>query len=159
MPAPRPCAAAGAVAPPLLVAVLAAATVALAPATASAQRWREIGKTSTGNTVYIDPASVTRRDSIVTATVRVVYAKPTDTPKGPITGSRSVAMFNCARQTVAVRENIIWHDERRGTIYEKRTPRQPGFGPVFSSNFSGVALAHLCTPPAAAAPAAPTRRP
>ena len=115
---------------------------------AQAQRWREVGKTTTGNAVFIDPASVSKRDSIITATVRVVYAKPVDTPKGPITGSRSVAMFNCARRTIAVKENIIWHDERAGRIYEKRTPRQPGFGPVFSSNFSGVALAHLCTPTA-----------
>lgn len=122
--------------------------LSLVPVTAAAQRWQEIGKTSTGNTVYVDPASVVRRDSIITATVRVVYAKPAETPKGPITGSRAVAMFNCLRRTVAVKENIIWHDERRGTIYEKRTPRQPGFGPVFSSNFSGVALAHLCAPPA-----------
>lgn len=124
----------------------ACALLLLVALPAQAQRWREVGKTSTGNAVFIDPSSVSTRDSIITATVRVVYAKPVDTPKGPITGSRSVAMFNCARKTIAVRENIIWHDERAGRIYEKRTPRQPGFGPVFSSNFSGVALAHLCAP-------------
>lgn len=118
------------------------------PAAAQSQRWKEIGKTSTGNLVYVDPASVTKKDSIVTATVRVVYAKPTETPKGPINGSRATAMFNCARRTVAVKETIIWHDERKGTIYEKRTPAQPGFGPVFKSNFSGVAMEYLCAPPA-----------
>jgi hypothetical protein len=125
----------------------ACALVLLLALPAQAQRWREIGKTSTGNAVFIDPASVSKRDSIITATVRVVYSKAVDTPKGPITGSRAVAMFNCARKTIAVKENIIWHDERAGRIYEKRTPRQPGFGPVFASNFSGVALAHLCAPP------------
>ncbi len=125
----------------------ACALLLLVTLPAQAQRWREIGKTSTGNAVFIDPSSVSKRDSIITATVRVVYAKPVDTPKGPITGSRSVAMFNCARKTIAVKENIIWHDERAGRIYEKRTPRQPGFGRVFSSNCSGVALAHLCAPP------------
>lgn len=122
--------------------------VALLPSGAQAQRWKEIGKTSTGNAVYVDPASVVKRDSIVTATVRVVYAKPTETPKGPINGSRATAMFNCLRKTVAVKETIIWHDERKGTIYEKRTPSKPGFGPVFKSNFSGVALEYLCAPPA-----------
>lgn len=121
--------------------------LALLPAAAQSQRWKEIGKTSTGNLVYVDPASVMKKDSIITATVRVVYAKPTETPKGPINGSRATAMFNCARRTVAVKETIIWHDEKRGTIYEKRTPAQPGFGPVFKSNFSGVAMEYLCALP------------
>jgi hypothetical protein len=119
----------------------------LPPATAQAQRWKEIGKTSTGNVVYVDPSSVVKRDSIITATVRVVFTKPTDTPKGPINGSRAIAMFNCARKTVAVKETIIWHDEKKGTIYEKRTPARPGYGPVFKSNFSGVAMEYLCAPP------------
>ena len=52
----------------------------------SASRWKEIGKTSTGNTVYVDPRSVSKKDSIITATVRVVFAKPSETPQGPITG-------------------------------------------------------------------------
>lgn len=135
-----------AVARSLAAGATVAVLVALVPSAVRAQRWQEIGKTSTGNTVYVNPASVVKRDSIVTATVRVVFAKPTPTPKGPITGSRSVAMFNCVRRTVAVKENIIWHDERKGTIYEKRTPAKPGFGPVFNSTFSGVAMNHLCGP-------------
>ncbi len=122
----------------LLVAAL------LLPQAAAAQKWQPIGSTSTGNAVFVDPASIVRRDTLVTATVRVVFAKPTDTPKGPITGSRAKATFNCPRKTVAVTETILWHDERKGTIYEKRVPKQPGYGPVFTSNFSGVALAHLC---------------
>ena len=109
-----------------------------------ASRWKEIGRTSTGNTVYVDPRSISKKDSIITATVRVVFAKPSETPQGPITGSRAVAMFNCARGTVAVKENIIWHDERKGKIYVKNVPKIPGFGPVFTSNFSGVALTYLC---------------
>lgn len=145
----------------LVAALLGALTVL--PSTARAQRWREIGKTVTGNTVYIDPASVSKKDSIITATVRVVFKEPTPTPKGPITGSRAVAMFICSSRKVAVKENIIWHDERRGLIYEKRTPRQPGFGPVFTSNFSGVALEYLCAspsnPPAPATNAPTTKAP
>lgn len=127
--------------------LLLLALLVLVPAVAEAQRWKEIGKTSTGNPVFVDPASISKKDSIITATLRVVYLKPTETPKGPITGSRATAMFNCARKTVAVKETIIWHDEKKGTIYEKRNPKIPGFGPVFTSNFSGVALTYLCTPP------------
>jgi hypothetical protein len=83
---------------------------------------------------------------IVTATVRVVYTEAVSTPQGPITGSRAVAMFNCATKTVAVKENIIWHDEKKGTIYRKSAPKQPGFGPALKSTFAHVALEHLCAP-------------
>lgn len=138
-----------------LLALAVPLAAALTPHSAQAQRWKPIGQTVTGSSVFIDPSSISKKDSIITATVRVVFKEPTPTPKGPITGSRAIAMFNCARKTVAVKENIIWHDERKGTIYEKRTPRQPGFGPVFTSNFSGVALAYLCAPPAPAAPPTP----
>ena len=110
-------------------------------------RWRQIGTTVTGNPVYLDPKSVTTANGIVTATIRTTYTKAVATPKGPITASRAIAMFDCAKKQVAVKESVIWHDERKGTIYEKRAPTQPGFGPAFTSNFSGVALAHLCQAP------------
>ena len=55
-------------------------------------------------------------------------------------------MFDPAKQTVAVKENIIWHDERKGTIYRKSVPAQPGFGPALRSTFAWVALEHLCAP-------------
>ncbi len=116
-----------------------------APVTAQAQRWQEIGKTSTGNSVYLNPRSVSKApDGIITATVRVVYATPVATPQGPITGSRSIAMFDCTAKKVAVKENIIWHDEARGTMYRKSNPAQPGFGPALTSTFAHVAMEHLC---------------
>lgn len=127
-----------------LTLALASISIAGALSAQPSKRWQEIGETSTGNKVYVDPRSISTQDSIITATVRVVYAKPSDTPKGPITGSRAVAMFNCASKKVAVKETIIWHDEAKGTMYEKRTPKIPGYGPVFTSNFSGVALKYLC---------------
>ena len=110
-------------------------------------RWRQIGTTVTGNPVYLDPKSVKTANGIITASIRTTYAKPVATPKGPITASRAIAMFDCAKKQVAVKESVIWHDERKGIIYEKRAPTQPGFGPAFTSNFSGVALAHLCQAP------------
>lgn len=139
-------------------AVAALALLAGLPASAAAQRWREIGTTNDGNKVYVNPASVVKTDSLVRAVVRVVYTTPKPTPKGPINGSRADATFNCLRRTVAVKETIIWHDEAKGTIYEKRTPRLPGYGPIFNSNFSGVAWRHLCEPPAAAPATAPRAR-
>lgn len=131
--------------PLLIPLVLAAAALGAAGgAPQGAVRWQEIGRTSTGNAVFIDPKSVRTTDSIITATVRVVYTEPVKTPQGPITGSRSVAMFNCATKTVAVKENIIWHDERKGTVYRKSAPAKPGFGPALKSTFAHVALEHLC---------------
>lgn len=134
---------------PLFLLALTLATATPLVAQPSSGRWRQIGTTVTGNPVYLDPKSVTKANGIVTATIRTTYAKPVETPKGPITASRAIAMFDCAKKQVAVKESIIWHDERKGTIYEKRAPTQPGFGPAFTSNFSGVALAYLCQAPPA----------
>jgi hypothetical protein len=118
------------------------------PLVTGAQQWQDIGKTSTGNAVFLDPRSVSRDSAgIITATVRVTYAEPVSTPQGPITGSRAVAMFNCATKQVAVKESIIWHDERAGTIYRRSAPRLPGFGPALTSTFAFVALEHLCATP------------
>jgi hypothetical protein len=125
--------------------LIAAVLLAVVPAAAQAQRWQDIGKTSTGNTVFVDPRSVSKAaDGIITATVRVVYTTAVDTPQGPITGSRSIAMFDCAAKKVAVKENIIWHDEARRTMYRKSNPAQPGFGPALTSTFAHVAMEHLC---------------
>ncbi len=125
--------------------LLSAFLLALVPASAQAQRWQEIGKTSTGNSVFLDPRSVSKApDGIITATVRVVYTTAVDTPQGPITGSRSIAMFDCTAKKVAVKENIIWHDEARGTMYRKSNPARPGFGPALTSTFAHVAMEHLC---------------
>lgn len=132
----------------LRLTIVSALILAVAPITAQAQRWQDIGKTSTGNTVYVDPRSVSKAaDGIITATVRVVYTTPVDTPQGPITGSRSIAMFDCAAKKVAVKENIIWHNEARGTMYRKSNPAQPGFGPALTSTFAHVAMEHLCAAP------------
>lgn len=119
----------------------------VAPQLLTAQRapqWKAIGTTSTGNAVFVDARSITTKDGIITATVRVVYTEPVSTPQGPITGSRSVSMFDCAKRTVAVKENIIWHDEKKGTAYRRSAPKEPGFGPALTSTFAHVALEHLC---------------
>ena len=109
-------------------------------------RWQDIGKTSTGNPVYIDARSVKDSAGMKVAVVRTVYTEPVSTPQGPITGSRARAMFDCANQRVAVLENIIYHDERANRVYRRSAPRQPGFGPALQSTFAHVALQHLCTP-------------
>ncbi|HEY3287387.1 MAG TPA: surface-adhesin E family protein [Gemmatimonadaceae bacterium] len=117
----------------------------LAAAVLPQSKWQEIGKTSTGNSVYLDGKSVRKApDGIVTARVRVTYAPPLDTPKGKITSSRVLAMFDCAKGLVATRESVLYLNEAKGVEYSRRTIGKPGFGPALSSTFADVALKHLC---------------
>lgn len=125
--------------------ILSLLLVAVTLLPAQQGRWKNIGTTSTGNPVQIDPRSVrTAKDGIITATFRVPYAKPFDHPKGKVTVTRAVAMFNCAKRTVAVKSSTMYLDERADRIAERSAPKIPGFGPTFSSTFSGVAMDYLC---------------
>lgn len=124
-----------------LLPFLAVAAVAAAQ---GSPRWQDIGKTSSGNTVYVDTRSVKDSLGMKVAVVRTVYAEAVSTPQGPITGSRARAMFDCANQKVAVLENIIFHDERTNRVYRRSAPRIPGFGPALQSTFAHVAMQHLC---------------
>ena len=117
----------------------------LAAAVLPQTKWREIGRTSTGNSVFLDGKSVRKApDGIITASIRVTYAPPLDTPNGKITSSRVVAMFDCGRQLVATKQSVMYLNEAKGLEYRRRTIAKPGFGPVFSSTFADVALKHLC---------------
>ena len=131
------------VAQALLIAALAGGTPA-SPNAAQA-KWQEIGKTSVGNPVFLDPKSVKKgADGIITATVRVTFVKPANTPKGPITSSRTVAMFDCAKKLVAVKENTYYHDEKANRIYQHSAPGKPGFGTAIKGTLPDVAMAYLC---------------
>jgi hypothetical protein len=108
-------------------------------------KWQEIGKTSTGNSVFLDPSSVRKApDGIITASLRVTYTPPLETPQGKVTSSRVVAMFDCQGRKVATKQNVMFFDERKGTEYRRRDIAKPGFGPALSSSFADVALKHLC---------------
>ena len=119
--------------------------LALALLLAVQTKWKEIGKTNVGNPVYVDPKTVKKApDGIITATVRTTFTKPVATPKGPIGASRTIAMFDCAKQVVAVKENIYYHDEKAGTIYNRSAPGKPGFGTVIKGSMPDVVMAYLC---------------
>ena len=108
-------------------------------------KWQEIGKTSVGNPVYVDPKSVKKgADGIVTATVRETFVKPASTPQGPITASRTVAMFDCGKKVVAVKENTYYHDEKSNSVYQHTAAKTPGYGPAIKGTLPDVAMAYLC---------------
>jgi hypothetical protein len=108
-------------------------------------KWKEIGKTMVGNPVFLDPKSVKKgADGIITARLRVPFVKPVTTPKGPITSSVTIAMFDCAKQVVAVKENTYYHDEKANRIYQHSKPGLPGYAAPFKGALPDVAMAYLC---------------
>ena len=107
-------------------------------------RWKEIGKTSTGNAVSIDPRSVKHAGGIVSATVRLVYTTPVSTPDGPLASTITKAMFNCAKRSMAVTESVMYGDTRGRKVLERHVNRIPGYGTTIKGSPTDVALGFLC---------------
>jgi hypothetical protein len=125
---------------PLFVAVIIAGNAL----PAAAQTWKEIGKTSTNSIVSIDPKSVKTKDGITTARIQVKFADPVATPQGAWRLSRSTAMFDCAKRTVANKTTSYYSDLAAKKVVETRTPKIPGFGPAFEGSMTGVAMDYFC---------------
>jgi hypothetical protein len=121
----------------LLLAVLAV------PASAQG-RWKEIGKTSAGNFVYIDPRTVKKVNGIITVRLRVKFTDPVKTPEGDWKSSQHIAMFNCAKATVAAKESIYYADETGTKVVERKTIAMPGYGPAIGGSMTKVALDYVC---------------
>jgi hypothetical protein len=126
------------------------AFVALLPAlgTQPKSRWKEIGKTSTGNTVYVDPRSVKNVKGVVTARIRVKFAPPVKTASGTWVTSQHLAMFDCAKSTFAAKESTYYSDESGTTVVQHNVNKLPGFGPAIGGSMTKVALDYLCAAPA-----------
>ena len=126
---------------------VAAATVAVivAPEAARAQvRWKEIGQTSSGNRVYVDPRSVQARQDLVDATVRVVFTTPVESADGPLYATRTKGTFNCTTRRLAVKENVFYGNAKETKVVERKVNRIPGFGWVPEGSLGSVALDYLC---------------
>jgi hypothetical protein len=109
-------------------------------------RWKEIGKTSSGNSVYVDPRTVKTVNGIVNARLRVRFTPPVATPQGAWVSSQHLAMFDCAKSTVAAKETIYFADEAGKKVIERKTIAKPGFGPAIGGSMTKVALDYLCAP-------------
>jgi hypothetical protein len=124
---------------------LVLAALLLAPAALLGQaRWKEIGRTSSGNAVSVDPRSVKKNGDLVSATVRVVFTEPVKTPKGPWKSARTVATFDCAKKSLAAKENVYYADEKGTKVTDRTVNKMPGFGPALRGSLGHVALTHLC---------------
>lgn len=115
------------------------------PAAMRAQtRWKEIGTTSSGNPVYVDPRSVKRSGAVVSGTVRVVFKEPVQTAKGVWKSARTMATFDCAKKSLAAKENVYYADERGTKVTDRTVNKQPGFGPALGGSLGAVAMQYLC---------------
>jgi hypothetical protein len=123
--------------PPLFLAVVSL--------TAHAQaKWKDIGKTSSGNSVYVDPRSIKTVNGIITARVRVKFDPPVQTPQGAWATSQHIAMFDCTKSTIAVKESVYYANEKTNKVVERKVNAVPGYGPAIKGSLSQVALDFLC---------------
>ena len=130
-----------------LGAIILAGSLLLA-SSAAAQKLVEIGQTSVGTPVFLEAKSITRRDGIVTAAVRVRLQPPLKHALGDLRSSRTIAMVNCAKQTVATKESWYYLDDAGKRVGMHKVVKLPGFGPSFKGSLADVAIRYLCaTPP------------
>ena len=111
---------------------------------ALAQKWKDIGTTSSGNVVSIDPRSVKHHGAIVSAVVRVVFTPPVKAARGTWASSRIEADFDCARRYLASKGSTYYSDARSTKVVERSVNRMPGFGPGLGGSLGGIAVDYLC---------------
>lgn len=122
----------------LLIVSLSVATIA------GAQPRTRIGTTVSGADVMLETKSVVRANGIVTATLRVLVQPPIKTANGELKSSRTIAMIDCAKQTVATKETWYYFDAAGTKEGLHRKPGIPGFGPATKGSLADVALIHFC---------------
>lgn len=110
----------------------------------SAQKWKDIGTTASGNVVSVDPRSIKRDGTMVSATVRVVFTPPVKAARGTWASSKTTATFDCAKRYLAAKENVFYSDVKSTKVIERSVNRQPGFGPALGGSLGGVAVDFLC---------------
>ena len=123
--------------------VLLAATAR--PAAAQSSRWKEIGKTTTGNPVYVDPKTVKKQpDGIVAAMLRIRYLTPVKMRDGELRSARSSAMVDCAKRLTATKESAMYFDEAGTKLAQRTVNKVPGFSSPIKGTPGDLALQHLC---------------
>lgn len=115
--------------------------------TLQAQARKEIGRTLIGTptAVFVEPRTISRTGTVVTAAIRVALVPPLKHPKGELKSSRTMGMYDCAKRTVATKESWYYLDDAGKQEGMHREVKIPGFGPVSKGSVADVALTYLCT--------------
>ncbi len=130
---------------PLLAISLSILSILCAAQSASAQALKNIGETSAGTPVFLEPKSVSKAGGIVTATLRVALSPTIKTAGREMVSLRSTTMIDCAAQTSATKERWFYYDTKFRTEARHDVPGKPGFGPAIKGSLADVALKHFCT--------------
>ena len=104
--------------------------------------WKEIGKTAANNTVYVDPRSIKTVKGITTARIQVKFTEAVQGTGWKL--SRHVAMFDCAKKTVAAKSSTYYSDAAGTRVVKKDEPKIPGFGPAIGGSMTAVAMDYIC---------------
>jgi hypothetical protein len=128
---------------PITLSTIALLALAALPAQAQ-KKWTQIGATSSGNPVYVDQKSVKKTGNLVSATVRVVFLKPVETPKGTWMSGRVIGTFDCAARKFAAKESAYYGDKAETRVIERKVNKIPGYSVVLGGSLGAVALDHLC---------------
>jgi hypothetical protein len=107
-------------------------------------RWKQIGKTSNGSLVYVDPKTVKTANGITNARLRIKFDPPVKTAKGTWVTSQVQAMFDCKSSKIAAKENVFYADERGETVVEHTVNKIPGYGPALEGSMGKIALDYFC---------------
>ena len=129
----------------LPIAALLAASPFASTAAAQSSR-KEIGRTSIGTptSVFVEPRTISRSGTVVTAAIRVALVPPLKHPKGELRSSRTMGMYDCAKRTVATKESWYYLDDAGKREGMHREVKIPGFGPISKGSVADVALTYLC---------------
>jgi hypothetical protein len=130
--------------PTLVLALLLFVLPTVAGAQKAQKKWTSIGKTSSGNEVFVDARSVKRTGNLVAATVRVVFTPPVQTRMGAMMSSRHLATFDCAKKALAAKENVYYGDAKETKVVDRKVNAIPGYGPALGGSMGALALEHLC---------------
>jgi hypothetical protein len=95
--------------------------------------------------VYVDTRSVKKTGDLVAANVRVVFTEPVKGAKGTFASYRTSATFDCAKQSLAAKENVYYADARGTKVIDRSVNKLPGYGPALGGSLGDVALKYLCS--------------
>ena len=107
-----------------------------------------VGTTPAGATVYVDPRTVIRRDSRITATVFVRFNRPVPTKDGTMRSMRAIAHFECRARRMALAEDWTFSDfDGKDLMRYERTPVRGfdrAYDPAVRGSLAALSLDHFC---------------